>query len=78
MPVAYSFTFPGSVDGKITGLLGTFTSAVGIYQMWPWFNHICLFYFIFYIPYITYKKYHNFSLRFLNQINKINLKYKKT
>jgi hypothetical protein len=35
MPVAYSFTFPGSVDGKITGLLGTFTSAVGIYQMWP-------------------------------------------
>ena len=44
MPVAYSFTFPGSVDGKIAGILGTFTSAVGIYQMWPWFNHICLFY----------------------------------
>ena len=33
-PVAYSFVKPGSVDGKIVGLLGTLTSIIGIYQMW--------------------------------------------
>lgn len=55
MPVAYSFTFPGSVDGKIAGLLGTFTSAIGIYQMWPWFIHIYIYLYFIYL----YKKYHN-------------------
>jgi hypothetical protein len=33
-PVAYSFVKPGSVNGKVVGLLGTFTSLIGIYQMW--------------------------------------------
>jgi len=33
-PVAYSFVKPGSVDGKIAGLLGALTSIIGIYQMW--------------------------------------------
>jgi len=33
-PVAYSFVKPGSVDGKIVGLLGALTSTIGIYQMW--------------------------------------------
>jgi hypothetical protein len=33
-PVAYSFVKPGSVNGKIVGLLGTLTSLIGIYQMW--------------------------------------------
>lgn len=32
--VAYSFVKPGSVNGKTVGLLGTFTSLIGIYQMW--------------------------------------------
>ena len=34
IPVAYSFVKPGSVNGKAVGLLGTLTSAIGIYQMW--------------------------------------------
>lgn len=34
IPVSYSFVKPGSVDGKVVGLLGTLTSAIGIYQMW--------------------------------------------
>ena len=33
-PVAYSFVKPGSIDGKLVGLLGTATSLLGIYQMW--------------------------------------------
>ena len=34
IPVAYSFVKAGSVNGKTVGLLGTLTSAIGIYQMW--------------------------------------------
>lgn len=32
--VSYSFVKPGSVNGKVVGLLGTYTSLVGIYNMW--------------------------------------------
>lgn len=34
-PVAYYFTFPGKINGKTAGLLGTVTSIIGMYQMWP-------------------------------------------
>ncbi len=34
-PVAYYFTFPGKIDGKVAGMLGAVTSLIGIYQMWP-------------------------------------------
>ena len=33
--ISYSFVKPGSVNGKTVGLLGTLTSAIGIYQLWP-------------------------------------------
>lgn len=33
--ISYSFVKPGSVNGKTVGLLGTFTSLIGIYQLWP-------------------------------------------
>lgn len=34
-PVAYYFTFPGKINGKTAGILGTATSLIGMYQMWP-------------------------------------------
>lgn len=34
-PVAYYFTFPGKINGKVAGMLGAATSLIGIYQMWP-------------------------------------------
>jgi hypothetical protein len=34
-PVAYYFTFPGKINGKTAGILGTLTSLIGMYQMWP-------------------------------------------
>jgi hypothetical protein len=34
-PVAYYFTFPGKINGKTAGILGTITSIIGMYQMWP-------------------------------------------
>jgi hypothetical protein len=34
-PVAFYFTFPGKINGKTAGLLGTITSIIGMYQMWP-------------------------------------------
>jgi hypothetical protein len=33
--ISYSFVKPGSVNGKTVGLLGTLTSIIGIYQLWP-------------------------------------------
>lgn len=45
--ISYSFIKPGSVNGKTVGLLGTLTSLIGIYQLWPsWFmewyaSYIC-------------------------------------
>jgi hypothetical protein len=33
--ISYSFVKPGSVNGKTVGLLGTLTSLIGIYQLWP-------------------------------------------
>lgn len=33
--ISYSFIKPGSVNGKTVGLLGTLTSLIGIYQLWP-------------------------------------------
>jgi len=36
--ISYSFVKPGSVNGKTVGLLGTLTSLIGVYQLWPWFN----------------------------------------
>ena len=41
-PVAYSFVNPGTVDGKIVGLLGTLTSLIGIYQNWNWMMNHCI------------------------------------
>ena len=32
--VSYSFVKPGSINGKAVGILGTYTSLVGIYNMW--------------------------------------------
>ena len=32
--ISYSFVKPGSVNNKTVGLLGTLTSAIGIYQLW--------------------------------------------
>ena len=32
--VSYSFISPGKIDKKIVGLLGTYTSLVGIYNLW--------------------------------------------
>jgi hypothetical protein len=32
--ISYSFVKPGSVNGKTVGILGTFTSLIGIYQNW--------------------------------------------
>lgn len=33
--ISYSFVRPGTVNGKVVGLLGTLTSLIGIYQLWP-------------------------------------------
>jgi|688.fasta_scaffold71638_3 hypothetical protein len=33
--ISYSFVKPGSVNGKTVGLLGTLTSLIGVYQLWP-------------------------------------------
>ena len=32
--VSYSFVKPGKINGKTVGLLGTYTSLVGIYNLW--------------------------------------------